>query len=96
MSRISYNVFWREKGDSRGDGALFKAPLEFDAAGQPFVILHNWLKNGKPLFDQKIREYVDNANWKCLQKCLFLKTGNRVDGRTGKRDSQLKPVAVLT
>jgi hypothetical protein len=54
MNRISHSVFWREKGDAKGDGDFFKAPLEFDANGQPFVILHNWLKNGKPLFDQKI------------------------------------------
>jgi hypothetical protein len=42
-----------------------------------------------------LREYVDNANWRCLQKGLFLKTGNRVDGCAGKRDSQLKPVAAF-
>ena len=38
---------------------------------------------------RNLREYVDNANWRCLQKSLILKTGNRVDGRAGKRDSQL-------
>jgi hypothetical protein len=42
-----------------------------------------------------LREYVDNANWRCLQKGWFLKTGNRVDGCAGKRDSQLKPVAAF-
>ena len=41
------------------------------------------------------REYVDNANWRCLQKGLFLKTGNRVDGYAGKKDSQFKPVAAF-
>ena len=30
------------------------------------------------------REYVDNANWRFLQKSLFLKTGNRVDGASAK------------
>lgn len=44
---------------------------------------------------KRFREYVDNANWRCLQKGLFLKTGNRADGRAGKKDSQLKPVAAF-
>ena len=62
MSRISCNVFWRDKGDAKGDGPLFNAPLEFDANGRLFVILHNWLKNGKPLFDQKIPLNPDLLN----------------------------------
>lgn len=50
-------------------------------------------ENGERI--EKKREYVDNAHWRCLQKGLFLKTGNRVDRRAGKRDSQLKPVAAF-
>ena len=44
---------------------------------------------------EDFREYVDNANWSCLQKGLFLKTGDRVDGGVGKKGSQSKPIAAF-
>ena len=42
-----------------------------------------------------MREYVFNANWRCRQKGLFLKTGIVLIAASAKGDSQLKPVAAF-
>jgi len=53
------------------------------------IIFHDevghWLGNPR-----KKREYVGNANWRCLQKGVFLKMGNRVDGSAGKKGEPVK------
>jgi hypothetical protein len=65
---------------------------------QHFKTHHNRQASALPALISRpdfFREYVFNANWRCLQNEMFWKTGNRVDGSAGRRHSQLKPVAAF-
>jgi hypothetical protein len=39
----------------RDKDSLIHAELKFDANGQPFAVLHEWLKKGKHLFNDGIK-----------------------------------------